>query len=351
MSQLTRLIERTRSLQQVLRDPRRKRMGQMVREAADVTRRTGAYPEWYFLTFAYRREAGPYTEYLARNHYEKLTALRQGEHHAVLEDKLCFHERFRGKDFRLPRLLAHNDGDIFHVGATVRHVGDSRAFAALMGELCGCSATGSVFVKPADGKQGYRCHRVDLASAGLDALYAETLERHSLFEETLAQHPALHAIFPRSVNTVRVVTCSEPGEPPAAIAAILRLGVGQHAVDNVSQGGIFVGVDLETGRLLPFARKLFKRGGDVHATHPDTGFRFEGFEVPHFREVLATAENATVQAPHPLIGWDLAVTETGPVIIEGNTVPGLPIMEAALGRGLMAHPSFRKLWERVAAAG
>jgi hypothetical protein len=80
-------------------------------------------------------------------------------------------------------------------------------------------------------------------------------------------------------------------------------------VDNSSQGGIFVGVDLATGRLLPQAKRFFKHGGDVHASHPDTGFRFAGFEVPHFPQVLATAEGATAHVPHELIGWDIAVTE------------------------------------------
>ena len=59
----------------------------------------------------------------------------------------------------------------------------------------------------------------------------------------------------------------------------------------------------------------------MYATHPDTGFRFAGFEVPYFPEVLAAAKNAAAHVPHELIGWDIAVTEAGPVIIEGNTVP------------------------------
>jgi hypothetical protein len=147
-----------------------------------------------------------------------------------------------------------------------------------------------------------------------------------------------------------VLTCGEPDGPPAAIAAILRLGVGRHVVDNASQGGIFVGVDLGTGRLFPQALRFFKHGGDVHAAHPDTGFRFEGTEVPRFPEILAAAEGVAALVPHDLIGWDVAVTEAGPVVIEGNARPDLPMMEIGLGRGLMAHPSFRRLCERVASA-
>jgi Sugar-transfer associated ATP-grasp len=353
MSLLTRVTESYGGLRQVLADPRRKALGRIVREAADVARRTGAYPEWYFLNFAYRRDAGDHTAYLHRGQYRRLMReMRRRENFAVLEDKLRFRERLRGTSVRLPRLLAHNEGATFRVGEEGRHVGDGHAFAALVGGLLARSAAGSVFAKPVEGRKGYGCRRVDgaTAAAELAALHAETVAQRFLFEETLVQHPALAAIFPGSVNTVRVLTCGEPSAPPAAIAAILRLGVGRHAVDNASQGGIFVGVDLATGRLFPQARRFFKHGGDVHAAHPDTGFRFEGTEVPRYAEVLAAAEGAAAHVPHDLIGWDVAVTEAGPVVIEGNALPHLPMMEIGLGRGLMAHPSFRRLCERVAAA-
>ena len=350
MFRLTRLVERCRGLGQVLRDPLRKPLSQMVREAADVARRSGAYPEWYFLSFVYRRDAGPYAEYLVRDQYQKLKVLEQDELYALLDDKLRFHERFRDTDCVLPHLLAHNEGNVFRVGETVRHVGDSRGFADLMDELRARSASGSIFVKPVDGMQGRHCRRIDAASTDLGELHAMTVKRRFLFEETLVQHAALDAIFPRSVNTIRAVTCAAPGAPPVVAGALLRLGVGASAVDNASQGGIFVGIDLETGRLRSLARRLFKQGGDVHTTHPDTGFRFEGFEIPHFGAALATAVKAATHVPHPLVGWDLAVTRTGPVLIEGNALPDLATIEMAGGRGLMACSSFRKLYEHVTAA-
>ena len=341
------LAERCRGFRQVLRDPLRKPLSQIVREAADVARRSRAYPEWYFLSFAYRRDAGHYSEYLVRDKYKRLEGLREGECHEVLEDKLRFHERFRDTDCRIPRLLAHNCGNVFHVGETVRHIDDSRSFAALLDELCGRSTTNSVFIKPVDGRQGRHCYRIDPASGDVSWIYAEAVTRRFLFEETLVQHEALSAVFPCSVNTIRVVTCAGPGEPPVVVAALLRLGAEGRAVDNASQGGVFVGVELETGRLLPLAHRFFKHGGRVYATH----FRFARFEIPLFPEVLMAAEKAAAHVPHELVGWDIAVTKAGPVIIEGNAVPDLPIMEIAHGRGLTAHPSIRKLCGRLDALG
>ena len=175
MFRLTRLAERCRGLGQVLRDPLRKPLSQMVREAADVARRTGAYPEWYFLSFVYRRDAGPYAEYLVRDQYQKLKVLEQGRAHDLLEDKLRFHERFRDTDCRSSpssgpqrrqRLPRGRDG------AACRR---QRGFAELMDELRARSASGSIFVKPVDGRQGRHCRRIDAASTDLGELHAMTV--------------------------------------------------------------------------------------------------------------------------------------------------------------------------------
>jgi hypothetical protein len=103
--------------------------------------------------------------------------LRQGGHHATLEDKVLFHERFQGTVFRLPRLLAHNDRGAFHIGRVERRVRDGRAFAALVEELLGSSITGSIFMKPVDGRQGHRCRRIDALGTGLGELHAEVARR------------------------------------------------------------------------------------------------------------------------------------------------------------------------------
>jgi hypothetical protein len=155
MPLLTRVTENYDGLRQVLADPRRKALGRIVREAAEVARRTGDYPEWYFLNFAYRRDAGDHGEYLHRAQYRWLMReMRRRENFAVLEDKLRFRERLRGTPVRLPRLLARNEGATFRVGEAERRVDDGRSSAALVGDLLERSGTGSIFVKPVDGRKG-----------------------------------------------------------------------------------------------------------------------------------------------------------------------------------------------------
>ncbi|HEX2527575.1 MAG TPA: sugar-transfer associated ATP-grasp domain-containing protein [Geminicoccus sp.] len=343
---MAKVAMRLGEVRQVLGDPQRKPLIRMIREAGDMARSSGKFPWRYFHSFAYRKDAGPHTEYLYGDQITSLVdRLKASDEHGLLEDKLRFEAWFRSRNFPLARQFAHNEGRTFWVDGAERQVDDLAAFKALVEELRARSSHGSIFVKPVGGMQGDGCRRIDRADADLAELYEDTRARPFLFQETLVQHPALAAIYPGSINTIRLLTCRAPGQPPAVIAAILRLGMGRSIVDNASQGGIAVGIDLETGRLLRLARQFFEYGGKVCAAHPDTGFRFEGFEVPHLQMAVSVAQQAAADLSHPLIGWDLAVTGPGVVLMEGNAVPHLVLTEVALGRGLMTHPPFRQLYQ------
>ena len=58
-------------------------------------------------------------------------------------------------------------------------------------------------------------------------------------------------------------------------------------------------------------------------THPITGVRFEGFEIPFFNEAVDLCKRAAMVVPQvQYVGWDVAITPSGPVIIEGNSFTG-----------------------------
>jgi hypothetical protein len=343
MSGLAKVVRRFVGLWQVLSDPQRKPVEQVVREAVSLARRDGGLPWHYFKTFAYRKNAGPYTEYLDNGRQRLLSArLHSNEHDGLLKDKLRFETWFRSRGFPLPHLFASNDGPVFRLDGEERQVEDLAGFVSLMAELRSLSDSGSVFVKPIDGWQGEECERID-ASSDLTSFYQRTRSRRFLFQETLVQHPVLSTINPHSINTIRVLTCRPAGDEPAVVGAVLRLGVGRSVVDNASRGGIFVGIDLPTGRLKPSAMKFFEYGGATYATHPDTGFRFDGFELPQFQDILTLAGRAAAELSYELVGWDLAITSKGIVLLEGNPISHLRLVECGLGHGLLSHSSVRKL--------
>ena len=67
-------------------------------------------------------------------------------------------------------------------------------------------------------------------------------------------------------------------------------------------------------------RAVYKPGyGSKVLEHPQTGVRFSGFQIPYFHDAvdLATRLHRYFYGVHS-IGWDIAIRETGPMIIEGN---------------------------------
>ena len=196
-----------------------------------------------------------------------------------------------------------------------------------------------VVLKPARGALGEGIHFI--LRKQLDSLpdngkfedyFKELLKKGDfIVQEVLSQHPELSRINPSSVNTVRIITFLSSGGQVNFLAAILRTSSGVSALDNFSLGGIVIGIDLKSGKLLDrgFMRPEF---GTTVRKHPITNFEFKNFEVPLWKEVKEVAENAQ-KAFHYLksIGWDIAVTPERPVLIEGNVEWGNAGIQAANG--------------------
>lgn len=150
----------------------------------------------------------------------------------------------------------------------------------------------------------------------LDELKAR-LDGQYLLQERVQQHPKMSSLHPASINTVRLITFNNNGTV-APFAAAIRIGTHGKNVDNWAAGGIVVGIDLATGQLRE--EGFFKPGYGGRVTkHPDTDVEFFQFEIPHFQEAvkLATQLHKYLYGIHS-IGWDIAITETGPIFIEGN---------------------------------
>jgi len=141
------------------------------------------------------------------------------------------------------------------------------------------------------------------------------------------QHPEIAALYPRTVNTVRLVTMQdvENGEPFIA-AAMLRIGcASSYPVDNWVKGGLSAGIDIETGTLSKGSP--YPVGGRAliwYAEHPESRTQIEGFVVPRWREIKATMLDICRSVPFlQYVGWDLAITDDGFKILEGNHNPDL----------------------------
>lgn len=161
-----------------------------------------------------------------------------------------------------------------------------------------------------------------------------------IVEDCLVQHPDLDVLYPGCINTIRVITVLVDGTAHV-LATYLRIGNGGH-VDNFNNGGMMTRVDTDTGKVMFAGVDLANR---IYETHPITGTGIVGFQVPLWDESLRLTQEAAKLVPEvAYVGWDVAVTPDGPVLVEGNEFPGhhqhLPEYSPT-DRGLM--PDFLKL--------
>lgn len=159
------------------------------------------------------------------------------------------------------------------------------------------------------------------------ALVAELAERSRsqgvLLQEHLRNHPALAPLAPVALSTVRVLTLRDMDGVVRVVLAVYKIPTGEAPTDHMRLGGLAAPIDLASGRLGRAIRKDKKRFIAPCLTHPDTGATIEGFQVPEWERVQRLAVSAH-EALEGLvcIGWDIAILESGPIIIEGNDNPG-----------------------------
>lgn len=157
--------------------------------------------------------------------------------------------------------------------------------------------------------------RINGVQSGLTE-FKMRLVRMNILQERIRQHPEMNRLYPDSVNTIRLLTVSRRRRI-IPIAAVLRIGV-KGLCDNLTAGGVAVGVDIETGKLTRHGvmRPAF---GRIVRRHPVSGVPFDGFEIPFFKQAVEL-----IRRLHLFfygircVGWDIAVTPDGPVVVEGN---------------------------------
>jgi hypothetical protein len=161
------------------------------------------------------------------------------------------------------------------------------------------------------------------------ALENFTLESRAIVQEIIIQQAQIAKISSSSLNTVRVLTLLTRQQDVIILGTSMRFGVAGSYVDNWSAGGVALGVDKETGRLLKFA---FDKKGNSHTHHPSSGIKFDGFQVPRWNEIINLAIKTQRLFPYyMLLGMDIAVSDKGPVLIEINAFPDLVFQEQTSG--------------------
>ena len=186
-------------------------------------------------------------------------------------------------------------------------------------------------IKPIDGLGGADVRKESSKNIKNIKDFMKKLEDENLFlEELIIQHKKMSTLCKESVNTLRIMTFVNNGKSEI-LYAVLRVGNGTCEVDNFHKGGMGIEINTRTGKL---------RGNGIdkdlneYKKHPVTNIYFDKFQLPFWDETKRLVLNAAlVNENIKVVGWDVAITKTGPILVEGNRRPGFDIVQVVSKRG------------------
>jgi hypothetical protein len=278
--------------------------------------------------------------------------IRKGAWHAV-DNKLAFHLRCKRSGIPTPEMIVAVPAR----GADPSMVVDSLPLAWSAEEFQRCldaSLLNEFFCKPLNGQNGNGGFAFKRTATGFSRndkplsayeLFEEVLViadryRTMVVEERLRLHPVMQRISPSgALSTIRMVTALEEGAV-RPVASLLKICAGSNETDNFHKGmtgNLIANIDLETGRL---GKAISSASSEfplmrTYAHHPDSQQLIEGFQLPDWPELLNLVKAAHREFSELwTLGWDVALTDRGPVIVEGNSVWAVEFIQLASGKGL-----------------
>lgn len=241
-------------------------------------------------------------------------------------------ERFAGTGFMYEYQLAMNpkvsrdvlaDKSIFlrHYASFVRHKHVSlkqiEHDRSVLNEILQ-NPSGKIVMKDSFGQCGEGVVVLNAKNLSVDSLLEQLVEtKNDLVEEFVVQHETLMELSPSGLNTVRIITQLNSNHEAEIIGARLRITVNS-VVDNLAAGNIAAPINVTSGVL---------EGPGVYSDitkedayrHPITNVEIPGLLIPFWPETVQLVLNAAnLNKTNRSIGWDIAITQTGPELIEGN---------------------------------
>ncbi|MBA4759867.1 sugar-transfer associated ATP-grasp domain-containing protein [Sphingosinicella sp.] len=298
--------------------------------------RHGLGPRDFFDFELRHRPTSTWRDYLSDvPHMRRIMRALHPEHLARLaNDKVLSTERLmeRGVPVAPVYVVAGRDTQSHPAGGRLSVVNDA---ATLRRWLEG--APDRLFCKPATGSFGngvFRAHRdgahwrvggISMSAAAFaEHLLGQDDRSGTLVSPELRNHPALAPIAADlGLSATRVYTAyTTTGiEIFCTIQKVMTTPALADNFHDGSTGHLLCFVDPENGCIT----RAYGRDPDdqirlsTYETHALTGAHFTGFPIPFWNEILEVARAATEAMPElPLPGLDIALTETGPVVLESN---------------------------------
>lgn len=271
-----------------------------------------------------------------------------GEQIVITENKLLFEELLVKNNIPTPQIYFHNSKNKFTYNGAIFKIETKNDFFSFLENVFNEERIVHLFCKPVAGSQGENIFVIDkktyrkIADDLINLLFSNAF----IFQKLILQHEVLKQINYSSINTLRIVTYKNKKNEVEILSGIIRVGRKGAIVDNAHAGGIRIPFNNETGKMCAEGLQLIDNGGGIFYKHPDTGIIFDKLQIPHYIEVKKIVTKASSLFKFPLLGWDVAITPNGPIIIEANHDFHL-LSADRMEKGLKNIPSFKKLLEQL----
>lgn len=237
-----------------------------------------------------------------KNYFNLIAYLNDRKYRVILSDKIIFNKIF--KDYIKRDFI------------DIRLVGKEGLAKFMQGKE-------TVFCKAVDDFGGHNMSKVVVADANdVTALYNELCEKKQfLVEETIIQHDDVSRLNPYAVNSFRIVTLYKDGKVHL-LSNALRINLDKEV--SIGCSDAYVRLNEDGTNATPFVDDI----ANIYEKHPLTGEDLTNIHVPFVKEAFDMVKEAALLLPQiRYIGWDVAFSKTGPVIVEGNEYPSYGLVQ------------------------
>jgi hypothetical protein len=146
-----------------------------------------------------------------------------------------------------------------------------------------------------------------------DKLAGEFQKRDCLVQPFVENHPDIASVTNWALACLRIVTGIDEDAKTQYVTSLFGLS---HGARETPIATILCRVAADSGHI-QFAAMV---GGEPVVNHPDTGAPIIGIRLPFWRESVDLVRRAHAAAfpRFPFLGWDIALTKEGPILLETN---------------------------------
>lgn len=224
---------------------------------------------------------------------------------------------------------------------------------------------GDLFIKPEEAKGGRggeiwkNNNNIFVNSAGvhldfesllkhIKELQVNSLKSTFIIQPRIYNHKEIN-FQTRALSTVRINTLLIDGQVHIPFA-VFRFSTNTHSdIDNFHAGGYASPINISNGELGSASNMGFQSPGHWIDSHPVNEALIKGLVLPFWEETksLVTKAHQLGFYNRTLLGWDVAITDEGPLLVECNGWPDNELIQKPYDKPYGDFPEFMLLANKI----